>query len=517
MVVLKGLIIVFIIFPFVNKLFALVNMNINNVKGNVMIIIVDDLRHLEDKSVKLRNIEKLAANGINFVNAFAQQALCAPSRNSMLTGRRPDTLRLYDFYSYWRDTVGNFTTLPQYFKANGYETYSVGKIFHPGESSNYTDDFPYSWSRFPYHPPTEKYKDNAVCYDSITRRMQKNLVCPVKVRKQPGHSLPDLQSLEHAIRILKEARNKNKPYFLAVGLHKPHIPLKFPQKYLARVPINKISPPKFPCKPVDMPTVAWHPWTDVRHRDDIAGLNISYPFGTMPHEWTLRIKQSYHAAAVYVDDLVGLLMKHVDLRKTVVVLTSDHGWSLGENGLWAKYSNFDVALKVPLIFSIPGYQPNVVHAPVELIDIFPTLIEIMGLSQNIPKCKSINNKTPLCFEGKSLAELMKATFINDVIGDSVAISQYPRPSVSPNEKSDKPRLKDIQIMGYSIRTRRYRYTEWVSFNNILFTKDWNKNYGLELYDHITDPNEAHNIYYKRKYKDIVKYLSKLLRRTVDSQ
>lgn len=150
----------------------------------------------------------------------------------MLTGRRPDTLRSYDFYSYWRHTVGNFTTLPQYFKENGYETYSVGKIFHPGESSNYSDDFPYSWSQFPYHPPTEKYKDDAVCMDSTTHRMQKNLVCPVKVRKQPGHSLPDLQSLEHAIRILNEARNKSKPYLLAVGLHKPHIPLKFPEKYL---------------------------------------------------------------------------------------------------------------------------------------------------------------------------------------------------------------------------------------------------------------------------------------------
>lgn len=199
------------------------------------------------------------------------------------------------------------------------------------------------------------------------------------------------------------------------------------------------------------------------------------------------------------------------------ILFSFPGWSLGENGLWAKYSNFDVALKVPLIFSIPSGQSSVVHTPVELIDIFPTLVEIMGLDQNIPKCKNNKDKTTLCFEGKSLVELMKPTFINDVVGDNVAISQYPRPSVYPNAKSDKPRLKDIKIMGYSIRTRRYRYTEWVSFNSTLFTKDWSKNYGLELYDHITDPNEAHNIFYKRKYKDIVKYLSKLLRRTVDSK
>lgn len=168
-----------------------------------------------------------------------QQALCAPSRNSILTGRRPDTLHLYDFYSYWRDTVGNFTTIPQYFKEHGYETYSVGKIFHPGKSSNITDDYPYSWTYYPYHPPTDIYKDAAVCIDSTTKKYQKNLICPVNVNNQPGKSLPDLQILEYAIDILKN-NNFTKPLFLAVGFHKPHIPLKFPKHYLGKGHINKI-------------------------------------------------------------------------------------------------------------------------------------------------------------------------------------------------------------------------------------------------------------------------------------
>ncbi|KAJ2938858.1 hypothetical protein O0L34_g18487 [Tuta absoluta] len=327
----------------------------------------------------------MAVNGVHFKNAFAQQALCAPSRNSILTGRRPDALHLYDFYSYWRTFAGNFTTLPQYFKENGYITYSVGKVFHPGESSGFTDDFPFSWSYVPYHPPTEKYKDAAVCPDLTTKRLQANLICPVSVKKQPGKTLPDLQTMKQAIKILNT--NSSKPFFLAVGFHKPHIPLKFPMKYLTKVPIDTVKPPKHPRKPEKMPLVAWHPWTDIRKRDDIDRLNISFPMGIMPKKWTLKIRQSYYAAAVYVDDLVGQLLSNVDRKNTLVVLTSDHGWSLGENGLWAKYSNFEVALKVPLIFSIPNMPRKVINHPVELIDIFPTLVELTGLP-TIPNCKS---------------------------------------------------------------------------------------------------------------------------------
>lgn len=162
-----------------------------------------------------------------------QQALCAPSRNSMLTGRRPDTLHLYDFYNYWRKTVGNFTTLPQLFKEHGYTTYSVGKIFHPGISSNFTDDYPLSWTVKPYHPPSQKYKNAAVCFDNTTKRLQRNLICPVDVNMQPRHSLPDLETLDHAVKILQKSNHQSKPFFLAVGFQKPHIPLKYPKHYLS--------------------------------------------------------------------------------------------------------------------------------------------------------------------------------------------------------------------------------------------------------------------------------------------
>lgn len=139
-------------------------------------------------------------------------------------------MHLYDFYSYWRSTVGNFTTIPQHFKENGYYTYSIGKVFHPGISSNFSDDAEFSWSTTPYHPPTEAYKEAKVCVNT-DGSLRRNLVCPVIVEEQPGGSLPDLQSLNAAKTFLKY-RNNSQPYFLAVGFHKPHIPLKYPVKYL---------------------------------------------------------------------------------------------------------------------------------------------------------------------------------------------------------------------------------------------------------------------------------------------
>ncbi|CAH4036545.1 unnamed protein product [Pieris brassicae] len=361
------------------------------------------MRLLPESDIKLHNIQNLAGRSIHFQNAFAQQALCAPSRNSLLTGRRPDSLRLYDFYSYWRDEVANFSTIPQIFKQKGYETYSVGKVFHPGRSSNFTDDFPYSWSVTPYHAPSEKYKDATVCKDNITNEFQDNLICPVVVNEQPDKTLPDIEILNHAIDVLK-TRNKTNPIFLAVGFHKPHIPLKFPMDYL--------------------------------------------------------------------------------------------GWSLGENGLWAKYSNFDVALKVPLMFYHPDLHPKTIKSPVELIDIFPTIIHLAGLKSCIKKC--ITPSEIKCYEGTNLIPLISNK-------NKFSISQYPRPSVKPQRNSDKPRLKDIKIMGYSLRTKRYRYTEWLSFN----TK--NETFGNELYDHISDPYESNNVYVKLKYKHVKYKLSKLLR------
>lgn len=181
----------------------------------------------------------------------------------MLTSRRPDALHLYDFYSYWRKTVGNFTTMPQYFKQNGYKTVSIGKVFHPGASSDNNDDFPLSWSTETFHPSTERYMNEAVCPDRRTHRLQQNLLCAVHVKTQPENTLPDMQSIAEAKRLLchhNQPHDEQRPLFIAIGLHKPHIPFRFPRHYLRYHHIDKFRKNDFSHVPHKMPTVAFNPY-----------------------------------------------------------------------------------------------------------------------------------------------------------------------------------------------------------------------------------------------------------------
>lgn len=321
--------------------------------------------------------------------------MCAPSRNSMLTSRRPDTIHLYDFYSYWRRSVGNFTTIPQYFKDHGYKTYSIGKVFHPGASSNFNDDFPFSWSNETYHPSTEQYMNSAVCFDKKTKKLQTNLVCPVNVKSQPEQTLPDIQSIDEAKRLLNTIivnnnKNNNKmltqPYFIAIGLHKPHIPFRFPSKYLRYHAIDKFQKNNFIHIPYNLPSVAFNPYNDIRRRDDVQKLNISFPFGPMEKTFAWHIRQAYYTAVTYVDDLIGDLLNSVDFSNTIIILTSDHGYSLGEHAEWAKYTNFEIGVRVPLIIYSPSHPLTKmlkVNELTELVDIFPTVVDLASL----PKIK----------------------------------------------------------------------------------------------------------------------------------
>lgn len=490
----------------------------NRSKPNVLLIIVDDLRPSLGvygcKNAFTPNIDKLAKKSVVFTNAFTQQALCAPSRNSFLTSRRPDSLHLYDFYSYWRDTVGNYTTIPQLFKENGYFTYSVGKVFHPGISSNFTDDAKFSWSKTPYHPPTEKYKEAKVC---VTRNgsLARNLLCPVIVKEQPGGSLPDLESLSAAKDFLKYHNQiTNLPYFLAVGFHKPHIPIKFPIEYLKYHPLEDVQIPLNHQQPSLLPKVAWNPWNDIRNRDDIKALNISFPFGNVPDGTIKRIIQHYNAAVTYIDDLIGDLLKSID-KNTIVVLIGDHGWSMSEHGEFSKYSNFDVATRVPLIIHVPGVTnlQSVSKEIVELVDLFPTLVDLTELTNPLEVCLTGNVNLKLCTEGKSLMPLINPHLSDKIYTKYAAFTQYPRPGEYPTSKpdSDQPHLRDIKIMGYSIRTVQYRYTEWVEFSNKNFTPNWKNIYGRELYDHFIDPDENLNLITRLQLQDVANALSKQLR------
>lgn len=264
-----------------------------------------------------------------------------------------------------------------------------------------------------------------------------------------------------------------------------------------------------------MPAVAWNPWLDVKNRDDISKLNILFPFGNMPDDVTQQIIQAYNAATTYIDDLIGQLLAKVDLQKTIVVLTSDHGtfwndvifkpifnyilgWSRSEHGEFAKYSNFDVATRVPLIIHVPSVRPFEIRVDdlAELVDVFPTLVDLTQISPSIEKCSQNKTNFKLCTEGTSLLSAMSISESKSSLGEKKAIfTQYPRPGAFPSQKpnSDRPKLNEISVMGYSIRTKRYRYTEWIKFNNTNFTPDWLEIYGKELYDHMIDPEENLNL------------------------
>lgn len=598
-------------------------------RPNFLLIIIDDLRTTlgcyGDTNAYTPNIDSLAKDSLVFTEAFAQQALCAPSRNSFLTSRRPDTLRLYDFYSYWRNTVGNYTTLPQHLKNNGYTTMSVGKVFHPGISSNGSDDSPYSWTAKPFHPYTDRYKNAPVCKAIPQSEAAQNLICPVHVATMPNKTLPDIETLREAKKFIHKHKKDTSPFFLAVGFQKPHIPLKYPERYLKYHPIHKFKVPKPYLWPDNVNNVAYNPWTDLRWRKDVAKLKLKFPWEKIPEEFGKQIIQSYYAAVSYIDDMIGKLIHqlHISMLRdnTIVILTSDHGWALGEHAIWSKYSNFDVAVHVPLLISIPkltfnannynsyirsyvnrnkytmkiakngnfgnqtdfkymvyeytrtiynsktrsnvGYymskykevseiyaqrkynrsmDDNALHrkkqrkckvtnAIVELVDIFPTIADLAGIP--IPICNiedhRINNdhrinsrnnlihpkeEPNLCSEGITLLPLIKSTLnCQDISWKKAAFSQYPRPGVQPTHhpNSDKPRLAEINIMGYTLKTSSYRYTAWIPFAHETCKMDWDIIIAEELYDHRTDRAENFNAAAVPNMLNIKRYLRSLLK------
>ncbi|EDO35341.1 predicted protein [Nematostella vectensis] len=491
---------------------------------NVLLIIADDLRAslgcYGHRFIQTPYLDSLAVRSVRFTTSASQIAVCAPSRTSFLTSRRPDTLRLYSNKGafYWRTKVGNFTTIPQLFKEAGYFTASAGKVFHPGESSGETYDYPYSWSVPHYEPPTEKHKDDKVCRHA-DGSLHRDIVCPVDVPSQPGGSLPDIQTTQYAINLLRQLANQphdaSKPFFLAIGFHKPHIPLKFPRQYLELYPLDSIPSVPDPHLPLDLPSVAYEPWSDIREREDISWLNLSFPYEPIPGYYALKIRQSYYAAVSYMDGLVGQVLAALDVNgfkeNTVIVFLGDHGWALGEHNEWAKYSNFRVTTNVPLIVHAPGVTMTtsdagmVSNGLVELVDLMPTLAEVCGLS--VPdRCPDDSSKVTVCTEGLSFYPLLKNP---SRPWKKAVFSQYPRPSQIPGDNSCQPLPKDISIMGYSLQTAQGRYSEWVRFDPVLSRANWSEVLAREFY---LSPREDINVAAMPLYARLVQELSVLLRK-----
>ncbi|XP_065836052.1 iduronate 2-sulfatase-like [Oscarella lobularis] len=482
-------------------------------RKNVLFLAIDDLRPelgcYGSAQALSPHIDQLAAKSLLFERAYCQQALCSPSRASLLTGRRPDTnhVWLIDPDEYWRK-VTNATTIPQYFKENGYISIGMGKVFHPGGPSGF-DDVLYSWSPegLPYyHAPLEKQYGPGQNKTSLWWGFD----------GFEDNDLPDGQICDQAIKTLQalkanRTKGDQRPFFLAIGFHKPHIPHFAPKKYFDMYPdATEIALPANPRPPVEMPDVAWSTWNHIREFDNLAiyfeGKNCTASNTTqmlstecaLPDEATREARRGYYATMTYSDYQVGKVLAELEAQgfanDTIVVLWGDHGWHLGELGEWAKFTNFEDDTRVPFLLHVPGVTDIGMRsdALVELIDIFPTLVDITGLPK-VDLCPM--TKQPLtCVEGTSIAPLLKNP---NMPFKKAAFSQYPRPTCGlyhiPGHTFIKngSKVDQKQVMGYTMRTKEYRYTLWVGFNDTLAVPHWDDVWGEELYDH-TSPTVHFN-------------------------
>jgi iduronate 2-sulfatase len=445
---------------------------------NVLFFAVDDLRPEALASgsdlIRTPNLDRIAAKGTTFDRAYCQQAVCSPSRSSLMTGRRPDATRVWDLETHFRVALPDAVTIGQHFKNNGYFVQGMGKIFHGG-----FDDAP-TWST-PWQTP----KSSQYASPEALKAMQdpKNKDGKGRARGPavesadvPDDTYTDGRTARLAAETLAALKKKGQPFFLAVGMAKPHLPFVAPKKYWDLYDPAKIYVPKFQQLPKDAPAFVGHTNGELRSYSDIP------KDGPISDELARRLRHGYYAATSYMDAQVGVVLDALEKEglaaNTVIVLWGDHGWQLGEHGLWHKHTNFELAARAPLLISVPGQKAAGRRSLslAEFIDIYPTLADVCGL----PKPKDA--------EGVSLKPVL-----DDASASvrPVAISQYPR---NDGAKS---------LMGYSIRDDRWRLTLWRD------RKD-NTIHATELYDEANDPHETVNVAARAENAEVVAKLSKFL-------
>ncbi|MDB6026548.1 MAG: Sulfatase [Verrucomicrobiales bacterium] len=440
---------------------------------NVLFIASDDLNVslgcYNHPLVKSPNIDKLASRGVRFDRAYCQYALCNPSRSSMLSGLRPDTTRIYGNGTPLRKNFPNIVTLPQLFKNNGYFSGRVGKIYHygvPGQiGTSGLDDEP-SWNQFVNPSGRDRADENEVINYSGPHTANLGASLAWMAAKGEDAEQTDGIVADETIKMLEA--HKDGPFFIACGFYRPHVPDIAPKKYFDLYPLEKVTLPKEP----------------VEHIANIPPMALTAkPLNYGIEEEKLRLfKRAYFASVSFMDAQVGRVMDSLDrlglAENTVVVFFGDHGWSLGEHGQWQKQMLFEPVARVPLIIALPKGKNGTCERPVELLDVYPTLADFCGI------------KPPTNLEGKSLRPLLD----------------------NPKAKWDLPAYTqqvrstgDRQIMGYTVRNERWRYTEW----------DEGK-LGAELYDHNKDEHELRNLAKDPKYAKTIADMKKLLPKTPDS-
>lgn len=427
--------------------------------ANVLFVAVDDMRcdaacygHAEAITP---NIDRLAKMGVRFDRAYCQQALCNPSRASLLCGKRPDTLGIWNLTKGFREADPNIVTLPEYFKQNGYFTQGIGKIFHNWRTAAKGD--PQSWSvpavmHFARHDDDKPLVEGDLPPDLATapRCMKLDV---------PDSAYFDGRIADLAVDSLKARGQDRKPFFLAVGFWKPHLPFNPPKKYWDLYKRNRIQLPQTTSRPDKCPEIALHNSQEIMRAAGEDGLS---------EDEVRELRHGYLAGVSFLDAQLGKLLDELDQQKltqnTVIVFWSDHGFHLGENSLWCKTSNFERDARVPLIIAAPQMETagQATSSLSELVDLYPTLVDLCGLPM------------PSDLDGSSLVSVLESPSKQLKQG---AYTQHPRPAYYKG----KP-----DVMGVSVRTSRYRYTEWRKFAD-------GKVADTEVYDYQQDPHETQNV------------------------
>lgn len=487
----------------------------NNKKPNILFIAVDDLKPIlgcyGDKLVKTPNIDRLAAKGMVFKQNYCQEAICGPSRASLMTGKRPDYTKVWDLETTMREINPEILTIPQYFKQQGYTTLGIGKIYDPrcvGNGNFQTNlldkeswTVPYYFTSNNYYYKGQKpvlyyYQSNEAkaLYAKINAMPEmkgKNdsektaygiarYKPSVECIDLPDNAYNDGAQTDRTLELLKDLSKSDQSFFFAVGFARPHLPFVAPKKYWDLYKRDEMPLAKFQQHAKNSPDLAYTKSSELRAYTDIPALSsFSDMKGNgigVEREKQKELIHGYYASVSYIDAQVGRILATLEelgmSENTIVVLWGDHGWHLGDHDLWCKHTNFEQAARAPLLISVPGMKSGKTQELSELIDIFPTLCDLSGL------------KIPEILDGKSLVPLMHnpKSKVKDF-----AVSQYPHEGK----------------MGYSIRTKQYRLTWWMENgfrSNNKFSNDLI--IAKELFDYKKDPLETVNVVNEKKYKAI---------------
>jgi iduronate 2-sulfatase len=441
-------------------------------RPNVLLICVDDLKPTlgcyGDVVAQTPHIDTLAARGLRFDAAYCNQAVCSPSRNSLLTSLRPETIGIYDLPTHFRFAAPDAITLPQHFIKFGYQAQGLGKILHVGHGN--IDDLQ-SWSVPSWHPKAAGYlnQENVAAILPDSQGKKRGPATEIGVGGDLDYA--DGQIATEAIeRLTAASASKDQPFFIAAGFMKPHLPFVAPKKYWDQYDPAKLPLPPTKKAPEGAPSYAPTNGGELKNYSD---MGENFP----PDETTTRhLIHGYYAATSYMDSQVGRVLDSLQqlglADNTIVVLWGDHGWHLGDHGMWCKHTNYEQAARIPLIVAAPdGRRGESTTAMVETVDIYPTLAELAGIEK------------PAHLDGRSFAPVVSGT---EPTARTHVTHVYPRGN----------------RLGRAIRDARYRMVQWKAHGQADETAEF------ELYDYQNDPTETVNI--AAKQPEIVAKLRKLL-------